>query len=182
MIASGKISENVMRFTAIGAAGALLLLSVSTSLMAQRADDQIDPRSVEMVKQGRAMLASGNVQGAGDVLESALAVDPRNREAFLVLAEIARKVNLPGKAIRLYREALSLEPNDTAALRGQGEAMVAKGAMERAKENLAKIEKLCAKGCADATQLSAAIAKGPPVVTAQAEPAPAPTATPTAKP
>ncbi|MCH7861813.1 tetratricopeptide repeat protein [Sphingomonas sp. NPDC092331] len=171
-----------MRFTAIGAAGALLLLSVSTSLMAQRADNQIDPRSVELVRQGRAALAAGNFEGAGDALESALAVDPRNREAYLVLAEIARKNSLPGKAIRLYREALSLEPNDTAALRGQGEAMVAKGAMERAKENLAKIEKLCAKGCADATQLSAAIAKGPPVTTAQAEPAPTPSATPTAKP
>jgi hypothetical protein len=85
-------------------------------------------------------------------------------------------------ACRLYREALSLEPNDTAALRGQGEAMVAKGAMERAKENLAKIEKLCAKVCTDATQLSAAIAKGPPVTTAQAEAVPAPSATPTAKP
>lgn len=182
MIATGKISENVMRFTAIGAAGALLLLSVSTSLMAQRADDQIDPRSVELVKQGRAALAAGNLQGAGDALESALAVDPRNRDAYLVLADLARKNNLPGKAIRLYREALSLEPNDTAALRGQGEAMVAKGAMERAKENLGKIEKLCAKGCGDATQLSAVIAKGPPVTTAQAGPAPAPSGTPTAKP
>jgi Tfp pilus assembly protein PilF len=182
MIATGQISENVMRFTAIGAAGALMLLSVSTSLMAQRADNQIDPRSVELVKQGRAALAAGNVEGAGDALESALAVDPRNRDAYVTLAEIARKNSLPGKAIRLYREALSLEPNDTAVLRGQGEAMVAKGAMERAKENLAKIEKLCAKGCADSTQLSAAIAKGPPVTTAQAEPAPAPTATPTAKP
>ena len=109
-------------------------------------------------------------------------MDPRNRDAYLVLAEIARKNSLPGKAIRLYREALSLEPNDTAALRGQGEAMVAKGAMERAKENLAKIEKLCAKVCTDATQLSAAIAKGPPVTTAQAEAVPAPSATPTAKP
>ncbi|MEP9360756.1 tetratricopeptide repeat protein [Sphingomonas sp. KR3-1] len=169
-----------MRFTAIGAAGALMLLSVSTSLMAQRADNLIDPRSVELVKQGRAAFAAGNADGASDMLESALVVDPRNRDAYLVLAEVARAKGLPGKAIRLYREALSLEPNDTAALRGQGEAMVAKGAMERAKENLGKIEKLCAKSCGDATQLSAAIAKGPPVTTAQAEPAP--NAAPTAKP
>jgi Tfp pilus assembly protein PilF len=182
MIATGKISENMMRFTAIGAAGALMLLSVSTSLMAQRADNQIDPRSIELVKQGRAALAAGNADAASDALESALAVDPRNRDAFIALAEIARSRGLPGKAIRLYREALSLEPADTAALRGQGEAMVAKGAMERAKENLAKIEKLCAKGCSDASQLSAAIAKGPPVTTAQAGPAPSATPTAAAKP
>ena len=94
-------------------------------------DAQIDSRSLALLQQGRAAQAAGNLEGANDALESALAVDPRNREAFVLLAEIARVRNLPGKAIRLYREALLLEPNDLAALRGQGEAMVAKGAVER---------------------------------------------------
>lgn len=166
-----------MRITAISAAAALVVLTVSTSLMAQRPDDQIDPRSAALVQQARAAKAAGNIDGANDLLESALAVDPRNREAFVVLGEIARGSGLPGKAIRLYREALVLEPNDVAALRGQGEAMVAKGAVERAKENLAKIKTLCATGCADADALAAAIAKGPPVTsTAQAD-EPADTAT-----
>lgn len=163
-----------MRFTAVAAAGALMLLSVSTSLMAQRADNQIDPRSLALLREGKAAIAAGNADGANDALESALAVDPRNREAYVVLADIARTHGLPGKAIRLYREALALEPNDVAALRGQGEAMVAKGAIERAKENLAKIQQLCKTACGDATALSAAIAKGPPVSTAQATPVAAP--------
>jgi tetratricopeptide (TPR) repeat protein len=181
MIASGKVSENLMRFTAVAAAGALMLLTVSTSLMAQRADDQIDPRSLALVQQGRAAQAAGNVEAAGDAFESALAVDPRNRDAYLALAGLARATGLPGKAIRLYGEALTLEPNDVSALRGQGEAMVAKGAIERAKANLAKIQTLCgAAKCADATALSAAIAKGPPVSTAAATPEP--TETPAAKP
>ncbi|MES2989710.1 MAG: hypothetical protein V4808_17595 [Pseudomonadota bacterium] len=159
-----------MRVTAISAAAALLLLSLSTSLMAQRPDAQIDPRSIALVQEGRAAQAAGNIEGANDLLESALAVDPRNREAFVLLAEIARARNLPGKAIRLYREALLLEPNDLAALRGQGEAMVAKGAMEKAKANLAKIKTICTTGCNDANVLAAAITKGPPVtVTAAAE-------------
>ncbi|RYY41884.1 MAG: tetratricopeptide repeat protein [Sphingomonadales bacterium] len=162
-----------MRVTAISIAAALLALSVSTSLMAQRPDAQIDPRSLALLQQGRAAQAAGNLDGANDMLESALAVDPRNREAFVLLAEIARTHNLPGKAIRLYREALTLEPNDLSALRGQGEAMVAKGAVEKAKANLAKIQTICGKQkCNDAAILTAAIAKGPPVtVTAQAEPA-----------
>jgi Tfp pilus assembly protein PilF len=152
-----------MRITAISAAVALLVLTVSTGLMAQRPDNQIDPRSMALVQQARAAQAGGNLNGANDLLESALAVDPRNRDAFILLAEIARKSELPGKAIRLYREALALEPNDPSALRGQGEAMVAKGAVERAKENLAKIKTLCgAAACSDATTLAAVIAKGPP--------------------
>jgi len=160
-----------MRITAISAAVALVVLTVATGLHAQRPDDQIDPKSLALLQEGRAARAAGNLQGANDALESALAVDPRNREAFVVLAEIARGSGLPGKAIRLYREALTLEPNDLSALRGQGEAMVAKGAVERAKENLAKIKTICGAGaCGDATALAAVIAKGPPITsTAQAD-------------
>lgn len=170
-----------MRVTAISAAAALMLLSVSTGLRAQRPDDQIDPKSVVLVQQGRAAQAAGNLDGATDALESALAVDPRNREAFVALAEIARARDLPGKAIRYYHDALNLEPNDVSALRGQGEAMVQKGAVEKAKENLAKIRTLCGSGaCNDGTLLAAAIAKGPPVtVAAQATPVTTPA---TAKP
>jgi hypothetical protein len=112
-------------------------------------------------------------------LETALVVDPRNREAFKQLAEIARVQQLPGKSIRFYREALTIEPNDVAALRGQGEAMVQKGALGRARENLAKIRTLCGKEaeCAAATTLAAAIAKGPPVTaTAQQTVVPPPPA------
>jgi Tfp pilus assembly protein PilF len=139
--------------------------------MAQRPDDQIDPKSLALLREGRAAQAAGNIDGAQDALESALAVDPRNREAFIVLAEIARTRALPGKAIRLYREALALEPNDLAALRGQGEALVAKGATAKAKENLARIKTICSGDCNDSTALAASIAKGPPATaTAQAEP------------
>ena len=48
--------------------------------------------------------------------------------------------------------------------------MVQKGAVERARVNLARINQLCKSGCPAAMALNAAIAKGPPapVVTAQA--------------
>lgn len=164
-----------MRISLVSAAAALALLSVSTSLYGQRADDQIDARSVALLERGKAAKAAGDLEGANGLIESALAIDPRNRAAFIALAEIARSQGLPGKAIRFYREALTLEPNDIAALRGQGEAMVQKGAVERAKENLARVKTLCGNACADATQLAAVIAKGPPA-TATAQVVPPPTA------
>jgi Tfp pilus assembly protein PilF len=170
------MSEIFMRITALSAAAALTLLSVSTSLMAQRPDNQIDPKSLALLQEGRTALAAGDVDGAQDAIESAVVVDPRNRAAFVALADIARGRGLPGKAIRFYNEALALEPNDLTALRGQGEALVAKGAIEKAKQVLAKVRLVCGEQCGEATALAASIAKGPPVTaTAQAAPAtPAP--------
>ena len=152
-----------MRFSPAALAVAFAALSISTSLHGQRNAAPVDPRSMALLQQGRQAAAAGNLDGATDLMETALAVDPRNRAAFLDLAVVAKRQGLPGKAIRLYREALSIEPNDLVALTGQGEALVAKGAMEAARENLARIKTLCGKKpCPDATTLAAVIAKGPP--------------------
>ena len=157
-----------MRFTSVAVATSLALVSISTSLSGQRPDYQVDARSMALLAQGKAARAAGDPDRATDLLETSVAVDPRNREAFVVMADLARQRGLPGKAIRLYREALLLEPDDVIALQGQGAALVAKGAVARAKENLARIRTLCKTGCAPATTLAAVIAKGPPIATAQA--------------
>jgi Tfp pilus assembly protein PilF len=159
-----------MRFSSTALVLTLALATVSSSGLGQKPDDQINPRSVALLQQGEAALKAGDLTKADDLMETALAVDPRNRPAFIALGKVAKAQGLPGKAIRLYREALALEPTDVDALSGQGEAMVQKGAVERAKENLTKIRALCKAECAPAMTLAAAIAKGPPpaVVTAQA--------------
>ena len=81
--------ESIMRYSSVAAAVALTLLTVSTSLHGQRPDDQIDPRSLALLAQGRAAQSAGNLDGATDLLETALAVDPRNRPAYIVLGDVA---------------------------------------------------------------------------------------------
>ena len=157
-----------MRVSSVAVAAALTIACLSASLQSQRPDDQIDPRSTALLVRGRAARAAGNLQLATDLMESAVAVDPRNRAGFKALAEVAEATGLPGKAIRLYREALLLEPNDVEAIKGQGEALVQKGAVNRARDNLARLRTLCRSPCPETTELAAAIAKGPPVATAQA--------------
>lgn len=160
-----------MRFTSVSVAAALALICASTSLSGQRPDSQIDPRSTALLQQGRAAQAAGNIDAATGLIESALVVDPRNRPAYIALADIARAQGLPGKSIRLYREALSLEPNDVLALKGEGEALVQKGAVVKARETLAKLRTVCGASCPTATDLAAVIAKGPPITaTAQQTP------------
>jgi tetratricopeptide (TPR) repeat protein len=156
--------ETLMRFTPASIALAAVLTTVSSVGLTQRPDAQIEPRSIEWQKAGAAAFAAGNLSGATDALESALAVDPRNRAAYVDLAQVARAQGLQGKAIRLYKEALLLDPTDLTALAGQGEAMVEKGALAKAKEVLAKAQSLCKADCAPVNKLAATIQKGPPAV------------------
>lgn len=150
-----------MRYTPAACAMALALACVSSVATGQKAPQPISEQSLALLKEGRALAAAANYQGANDAIEAALVADPRNREAYVALAEVAKKQELNGKAIRLYREALKIEPNDVNALAGQGEAMVAKGAVEKARENLARIQKLCVAHCSEQTELAAAIERGP---------------------
>jgi Tfp pilus assembly protein PilF len=140
---------------------------LATPVVGQLPDSQIEPRSVELVKLGEQQLAAGNFKAAEDALETALAADPRNRTAFVDAARVAQKQSLYGKAIRFTNKALQLEPNDLDAIAVQGQAMVELGAVPRAKENLAKLQKLCPKGCAQLASLNAAITRGPAVASAK---------------
>ena len=151
----------------------LLMAGVAAAMVAapvsgQRADDQIEPRSVELLRQGETLLASGKFVEADDALETALVVDPRNRAAYVVMAEVAQKQKLYGQAIRFTNRALELEPNDRKAISVKGEAMVELGAAARARANLDKLQRLCPSGCAELASLSTAISRGPTVAQAKA--------------
>lgn len=171
-----------MRFTPASIALAAVLTTVSSMGLSQKPDNQINPQSIQWQKAGEVARQAGNLNGATDALESALAVDPRNRAAYVELAEVARAQGLQGKAIRLYKEALLLDPTDVVALAGQGEAMMEKGAVARAKEVLAQAQKVCKTDCAPVAKLSAAIAKGPPAVAMTDKAPPAPNKVPTETP
>ena len=149
----------------IGFAG----LALAAPVASQRPDDQILPKSVELQHQARELMAAGKLEQAEDLLETALAVDPRNRSAFVDIGRVAEKQHLFGKAILMTNKALQLEPNDPEAIAVQGEAMVEMGATARAQANLQKLQTICgAKGCPQVAQLSAAITRGPTVASAKA--------------
>ncbi|URD62142.1 hypothetical protein M8312_06465 [Sphingomonas sp. KRR8] len=156
--------EIVMRVTPILGAVGLMAALMASSGQSQTPDNQLNPTSVQLLRQGEAALAAGNFQAADDALETALAVDPRNRPAFVALAKVATRQKLYGQAIRYTNKALLLEPTDRDAIAVQGEAMVEMGATARAQQNLAKLKQLCGTGaCPQATQLSMVIARGPAV-------------------
>ena len=135
-----------MRLTPFILCLGLVASTVPVAVVGQRPDDQIAPKSVELLKQGEALLAQGKLGEADDALETALVV----------------------QAIKLTNKALALEPTDREALSVQGQAMVELGALPRARENLAKLQKLCGTaGCPQVAVLSAVIAKGPALAAAK---------------
>lgn len=168
--------ESVMRLILPASAVGLVLAAYPLASQGQQrpVSAPIVPRSLALQAAAARDVAAGNLMAADDKLETALAVDPRNQRAYVDLARIALAQKLPGKAIRLYREALELAPDDLDAVAGQGEALAAKGATVKARENLARLRTLCKAACPQVGALDAAIARGPIATASVAAPIPKP--------
>jgi tetratricopeptide (TPR) repeat protein len=162
------LKEFVMRY--FPAALSLSLLVAVTASAGFGATGDPDPRAARLIEEGKQSLDDGRLQAAVDAFEAALVIDPGYTPIFVDLARAARKEGLQGKAIRYYREALQQDPDNFAALSGEGEAMVEKGAIEKARRNLTKLESLCGQTCAETKSLASSIEAGPkvPVLTAEA--------------
>lgn len=156
-----------MRFTP--AAIALSSLALVTASVSYGAGRNADPRAQALVAQGQMQLEAGDTQGAIDAFEAALVIDPAYDDVYIDLGNAARQDGLQGKAIHYYREVLDRDPENVAAISGEGAALAEKGALENARNNLARLTQLC-RDCAETAQLSAAITRGPVqrVMTAEA--------------
>ena len=153
------LKEFVMRY--YPAAIALSLTLAVTASMGQGAERKVDPRAAMLLADGRAQLDAGEIEVAVDSLEAALALDPGSSEIYIELAQAARQAGLYGKAIRYFRSAEARDPGNLAALSGEGASLLEKGAIEKAKENLSKLESICGRNCEETQQLAALISRGP---------------------
>ncbi len=162
------LKEFVMRYTPFAVALSLFAAVSSSALLG--AGYEPDPRAQALVAEGRAALEAGDTQAAIDAFEAALVVDPAYSQVYVDLADAARADGLQGKAIHYYREALERDPENIAAISGEGAALAEKGALDNARRNLARLENLCGSTCMETRELAAAIEAGPVerVMTAEA--------------
>jgi tetratricopeptide (TPR) repeat protein len=149
----------IMRFSPAAIALSLLFATASSMSVGKKPDYQIDPQSLKLTAEGDAALKTGDADTAMGWYETALAVDPLNRAAYVGMAKVAENQGLKGKAIRFYREALEIDPNDQTIIAAQSEVMVAKGALEAAQKNLARLRILCRTDCSGADRLAMSIGK-----------------------
>lgn len=148
-----------MRFSPAAIALSLSLAMLSSAGNTKKSDDDVSPLSLAMLEKGNAAANALQPEEAVGFYETALAVDPKNRAAYIAMARAVKSKGLNGKAIRFYKEALELEPNDQTALLEQANAMLAKGAVDQAKANLARLKMLCQNNCTGVEKLAAVIGK-----------------------
>ena len=166
-----------MRYTPAALALSLAFGLTASVLSSAPAAQPLDPRAEALELVGRSTLAAGNPLGAIDSYEAAMAIQPGSVRLMIDLAEAQRKLGMNGKALHLYRVAIEREPQNLDAIAGEGATLLEKGAVEKARRNLSRLQWLC-KDCTQSQQLSAVIAKGPmPKVVTAADVKPKPVVT-----
>jgi Tfp pilus assembly protein PilF len=96
-------------------------------------------------------------------LKSVVARDPKNADAHNLLGYSYRWKGMMDLSFKHYDEALKLEPNHKGANEYIGVAYLKVNKPEKAKEHLAKLEKICGKSCEEYEDLSKAIAAYKPL-------------------
>jgi hypothetical protein len=97
-LAGDRIMEILMRLTPIALTAAIALATMASAGQGQKPDDQID-RALGRARPAGAGAdsAQARYQEATDLLETALAVDPRNRQAYIGLARARRGRSCPAR-------------------------------------------------------------------------------------
>lgn len=148
-----------MRFSPAAIALSLTLAMISSVSLSKKPDHVIEPQSLALMQAGDDAAKAGALADAISWYETALAVDPRNRGAYVQMARAVKSQGLAGKAIRFYNEALELDPNDQVALVEQADTMIGKGALDQAKKNIARLKMLCRTECSAVDRLALAATK-----------------------
>ena len=87
-----------------------------------------------------------------------LAEDTQNADVYNLLGFTLRKTGDYKTSLTYYTKALDLQPDHKAAREYLGELYVETGHMDKAKEQLATLAKLCPAGCEEREDLEKAIA------------------------
>ena len=92
------------------------------------------------------------------LLEKVVARDGRNADAYNLLGFSHRKLGDFRKAMAFYAEALRIDPSHKGAHEYIGEAYLETGNLSKAKEHLAKLDKICFLPCGEFRDLKKAVA------------------------
>jgi tetratricopeptide (TPR) repeat protein len=105
----------------------------------------------------RAKIKVKDYKGAVTELTPMLAIH-QHADVYNLMGFSLRKLGDYKQAYTFYQKALDFDPNHRSALEYLGELFVETGQLDRARENVARLRKLCPNGCEELEDLEVAIA------------------------
>lgn len=106
---------------------------------------------------GQTLMQAGKHDAARTALERAIVADPGNALALAWLGANSQKLGDAEASAKYFRIALEVDPDNQGVLLLTGKAEVAGGEMAKAKEKLARLQRLCGMNCREARELEQAI-------------------------
>jgi tetratricopeptide (TPR) repeat protein len=106
---------------------------------------------------GVGAIKAGDFPAAIRLLEGVTARDGRDADALNWLAYAVRRSGEPRRAIPIYERALAVDPKHRGAHEYIGEAYLALDDLPRAKEHLARLDRLCFFPCSEYRDLKKAV-------------------------
>ena len=137
----------------------LLITSLFASTIVFAADTSPpSPKDAELEK-AKAAIARKDWAIAQAVLEPYTASNPRSADGFNLLGYSLRNQKKYDESLIAYKQALTLDPKHRGAHEYIGLAYIQMGQLDKAKEHLASLDKICAFSCEEYRDLKKAIAE-----------------------
>ncbi len=122
---------------------------------------ELTPAQVKtQLAKAEGLIRAENYDVAINVLKDIVDTNPREADAYNLLGFSYRKSKDYESAERNYKRALRLNPDHKGALEYSGELYLETDREGLAKQQLAKLEKLCPSGCEELDDLKRAFASG----------------------
>ena len=135
---------------------AALLLATAVPALAV---DTIQTRGAPDLTAVRAKIKASDYKGAIADLNGLIDKGTQDADVYNLLGFSLRKSGDIKTAWTFYKKALESDPDHKGALEYQGELFVQTGDLDKARDNAAKLAKLCPKGCEELEDLQKAIAQ-----------------------
>ena len=116
------------------------------------------PRDLELEK-AKAAISRKDWPAAQAVLEAYTVANPRSADGFNLLGYSLRNQKKYDESLVSYKQALTLDPKHKGAHEYIGIAYIQMGQLDKAKEHLASLDKICTFSCEEYRDLKKAIAE-----------------------
>jgi tetratricopeptide (TPR) repeat protein len=138
----------------------LLLAGASLGATGALAVDNITSKDAPDLASVRAKIKAKDFKAALAELTPMLATY-QHADVYNLMGFSLRKTGDYKQAYTFYRKALDFDPEHKGALEYLGELYVETGQLDKAKENVVLLKKLCPSGCEELADLEKAIAAAP---------------------